>query len=132
MKRAPFFGILTALILCGFIQSAFGEADLEEQYISPLKTDRKTENLVQKTLDGKKAQAPFDNEFKLLVDQGPVAILPLLDYAGKDKHTLDQRWTAIRAVGKIGDHRAVPGLLVLLKDPFPMMRMASLRALGDL
>ena len=56
----------------------------------------------------------------------PQAVQPLID-ALEDSET---RWSAVEALGHIGDLRAAPALSELLSDPAPEVRIEVIQALG--
>ncbi|GEM_PF-331069 len=65
-----------------------------------------------------------------LVALGPASLPALLEVA-QDDHTVARSW-AVRALGRLGDRRAVPVLLERLADPEPRIRRMAAEALGTI
>lgn len=63
---------------------------------------------------------------------GTEAVEPLLAILADTSRTLQARVRAVEALGKIGDARAIPGLLAALKDDDRRIRMAAENAVGEL
>jgi HEAT repeat protein len=67
---------------------------------------------------------------RILGERKALQAVPPLINALKEPEPV--RLSAARALGKIRDPRAVPALIVLLKDDYPEIREAAARALGEL
>lgn len=63
---------------------------------------------------------------------GTEAVEPLLAILADTSRKLQARVRAVEALGKIGDTRAIPGLLAALTDDDRRIRMAAENALGEL
>lgn len=77
------------------------------------------------------AQRRMPNVAKLRKNNDLEAILALLETTGEDIHW-KVRDKAAKALGKMGDRRAVEPLIKLLSDPFYNVRGSAAQALGEL
>lgn len=94
--------------------------------------NKKVAKAVTKLIKSHEAKKPFDKNFKTIVAMGPDAVPTLFSLAQDTKLPDHQRWTALRAVGQISEPTSIPRLQDFLKDPHPTMRIAAIRALGDM
>jgi len=101
-------------------------------FATQVSTNKPVDRTVTKLILSYKEGQSFKNSFRTIVALGPSANPTLFKLANDPKLETHQRWTAARAIGRIGDTHAISPLEGMLKSRDPVMRMASLRALGDL
>jgi len=129
MKKSHFLSLGALVFSMVLLPYSYAQ---EAKVDRPLSTKTPIEKTVTKLIKSKEKGKPFLKSFRTIVALGPSAVPTLAELAANQTMADHQRWTCVRAVGRIGDRQAIPGLLELFKDPNPLIRIGALRALGDL
>jgi HEAT repeat protein len=120
-----------SLALCGILLFGLLEASFASAAIQGAKTKKPAHAVKISDMDQTRQALglPVENRIHLLTQQGPVGYRNLVAIMFDEKGSMDQRWRAVTAVGRIGGESSKPDLEKALKSNEWFMRNAALVAI---